>query len=457
MTVMLASAEMSPIARVGGLGEAVSGLVRALRAAGTDLDVVLPDYGGIELVGEETVDLAVPDWAAPASARRGMYAGSDAVWLISVPNMARSHPYVDAGGEPWPDNEARFMAFSAAVAALADEVGPDVLHLNDWHSAAAVAFARREVPTILTIHTLGYQGVMDASWLGRLPRNAEAFEWYGGTNPLAGAIQLVDVVSTVSPNYAAEIVTAEAGMGLHEYLAARGSSLVGIRNGIDVAEWDPSSDSEIAARYTAREPAGKDVCRAALLEEAGWKHSRDPVVGVVSRLVHQKGIDLLADAADFLETMPARLVVLGSGEPGLTARLRRLADAQPDRVWFTAGYDVGLAHRIFAGADLLAMPSRFEPCGLAQMQAMAYGTIPVVTPVGGLVDTVVDADASRRGTGFVAKSVTTPAFVDALHRAVRAHRNTRRRQGIRRRGMQIDWSWKGPAARYRDLYGTATA
>ncbi len=202
---------------------------------------------------------------------------------------------------------------------------------------------------------------------------------------------------------------------------------------------------------------GKAACRSALLEEAGWSESREPVIGVVSRLVHQKGIDVLAEAAEYLANFPAKLAILGSGEPELALRLRSMANTDPGRIWFTDGYDVGLAHRIFAGADLLAMPSRFEPCGLAQMQAMSYGTIPVVTPVGGLVDTVVDADASRRGTGFVARSVTTPAFVDALHRSVRAFRNARRREGIQRRGMQIDWSWQVPAEEYRRLYAEATA
>ncbi len=456
MTVLFASAEMAPVARVGGLGEAVSGLVRALRAGGVPLDVVLPDYGDADMKVERSLTLDVPAWASPAVARRGVHESVGELWLVSVPEMARPHPYVDEEGEPWPDNEARFMAFAAAVAALADEVDPEVLHLNDWHTAASVVFTKKPVPTILTIHTLGYQGVMEASWLKRLPRNAEDFEWYGGTNPLAGAIRLADIVSTVSPNYAAEILTEEAGMGLHEYLGARGTDLVGIRNGIDAEEWNPATDRAIAARYSVKDMAGKAACREALLAEAGWAGVREPVIGVVSRLVHQKGIDLLAEAADYLASFPARLVVLGSGEPELAARMRSIADDDPGRVWFTDGYDVGLAHRIFAGADLLAMPSRFEPCGLAQMQAMAYGTIPVVTPVGGLVDTVLDADASRRGTGFVAKSVTTSAFVDALHRAVRAHRNGRRRDGIRRRGMQIDWSWQGPARHYRDLYATAT-
>ncbi len=208
----------------------------------------------------------------------------------------------------------------------------------------------------------------------------------------------------------------------------------------------------IAENYDAADLSGRDACRSALLAEVGWTAAGGPVIGVVSRLVHQKGIDLLLDTTRFLRDLPARLIALGSGEPGLAAALRAAAEEQPESVWFVEGYDVGLAHRIFAGVDVLAMPSRFEPCGLAQMQAMEYGAIPVVTPVGGLVDTVLDADRHRDGTGFVARGTDVPAIVDAMHRALRAVRHPRRRRAIQGRGMSTDWSWDGPAAEYLALY-----
>ncbi len=456
MKVLFATAELAPLSRVGGLAEASSGLVKALRSdhPEVDLQVVLPDYGDVELLDEERAVLDVPQWAGSASVRRGLHPEVGAVDLISTPGMARPHPYVDETGEGWPDNDHRFFSFSAGIAALARLERPDVVHLNDWHTAAAAAFLPERPATVLTIHTLGYQGVAAPWWMERIPVEAWRFAWYGGTNPLAGAIELVDRVIAVSPNYAREIVTPEAGMGLHDRLGALGDRLVGIRNGIDAKVWNPAIDPAVASDYSMTDLAGRAACRAELRSEAGFPLDGGPVVAAVTRLVDQKGIDILVDAARFLGGIGARLAVLGSGSADLTAALRRAADADPDRVWFVEGYDSDLAHRLFAGSDLYVMPSRFEPCGLGQMQAMAYGSIPVVTDVGGLHDTVIDADAHRStGTGFVSQSVDSPGMVDALHRATRALRHKSRREAIQRRGMSIDWSWAEPAERHVDLYG----
>ena len=452
MRVLFATAELAPVARVGGLAEAASGLVGALRAAGAAVDVVLPDYGDLVLADQDELPVGVPDWVGETRVRRGTHPTAGMLTLVRVPGMERPHPYVDEHGEGWPDNDHRFMSFSAVVAALAAASQPDVLHLNDWHTAATLGLTPEPPPSLLTIHTLGYQGVTDRRWLDRLPVDAHRFAWYGGTNPLAGAIELADRVVAVSPNYAAEIVTEAHGMGLHERLATLDDRLVGIRNGIDVSVWHPASDPHIAARYSADDPTGRERCRAGLVAEAGWPDDGAPIVAMVSRLVEQKGIDLVLDAVRFLATMPARLAVLGAGAPQLSSGLAEAA-ASTDRVWFVDGYDEPLAHRLFAGSDLFLMPSRFEPCGLAQMQAMAYGSIPVVTDVGGLHDTVVDADVERAtGTGFVARGVDTAGVVDALHRAVRATRHARRRTGIQRRGMAEDWSWTEPAAAHLELY-----
>jgi starch synthase len=452
MRLLVAAAELAPVARVGGLAEAVGGLVGELRSSGVAVDVALPDYGNVTLEEEEVIELSVPNWAGPAQVRSGAHPEAGRLSLIGTPLTARPHPYVDSSGETWPDNDVRFMAFSAGVAALADRSRPDVLHLNDWHTAAATAFLKRRVSTVLTIHTLGYQGVMGAEWLSRIPGEMEPFRWFGGVNPLAGGIQLADLVTTVSPNYAQEIRRADQGMGLDRLLRSRGDSLVGIRNGIDVAEWNPAGDGLIAANYEANDLSGREICRAALVDEVGWEDPKEPIIGVVSRLFHQKGIDILLEASEFLAELPGRLIVLGSGEQDLAAALADAASARPERIWFYDGYDVSLAHRIFAGADLFAMPSRFEPCGLAQMQAMAYGAIPIVTPVGGLVDTVRDADEHKDGTGIVARGLTSADLIDALHRGIRALRPARRRRAIQRRGMTSDWSWKTPAAHYLSLY-----
>ena len=451
MRVLLAAAEMAPVARVGGLAEAVSGLVRALRAHEVDVEVVLPDYGDVELQRQSETVLESPWWTGPTRVRSGRHRTAGDVSLVDVTGMARPHPYVDAQGEGWPDNDHRFMAFSAAVATLAKARNPDILHLNDWHSAAASGMLADPPPTVLTIHTLGYQGHAPRTWLEHLPVGTHHFSWYEGVNPLAGGIALADRVIAVSPNYAREIVTREGGMGLDDRLKAIGDRLVGIRNGIDTATWNPALDPMIAAPFSASDMSGREACRERLIELAGWSEPKPAIVAAVTRLVDQKGIDLLVEAARYLGGIPARLALLGAGDAGLAASLHELASDDPESIFFTEGYDEALGHALFAGSDLFVMPSRFEPCGLAQMQAMSYGSLPVVTDVGGLHDTVVDADAHTAGTGFVT-DVSVGGVIDGLHRGVRSLRNANRRRAIQRRGMSINWSWDSPASQHIDLY-----
>ncbi|MCY4495437.1 MAG: glycogen/starch synthase [Acidimicrobiaceae bacterium] len=451
MRVLLAAAEMAPVARVGGLAEAVSGLVRALRDQGVEVEVVLPDYGDVRLQRQFETELESPWWTGPTRIRSGSHSSAGELTLVGVTGMARPHPYVDEHGEGWPDNDHRFMAFSAAVATLTRRSKPDVLHLNDWHSAAALGMLAAPPPTVLTIHTLGYQGHAPRAWLEHLPVGTHHFSWHEGCNPLAGGIALTDRVIAVSPNYAREIVTPEGGMGLDGRLKAIGDRLVGIRNGIDTATWSPAVDPLIAAPFDATDLSGREACRDRLIELAGWSARKPAIVAAVTRLVDQKGIDLLVEAAHYLEAMPARLAVLGAGDASLAASLHELASERPESVFFAEGYDEALGHALFAGSDLFVMPSRFEPCGLAQMQAMSYGSLPVVTDVGGLHDTVVDADARRDGTGFVT-DVSAAGIVDGLHRGVRSLRNANRRRAIQSRGMSIDWSWDAPAAQHIGLY-----
>lgn len=455
MRILFAAAELSPLARVGGLGEATAGLVSALRAAGETVEVVLPDYGNVVLSDETVRDLAVPDWAGPAHVRTGRHPVAGSVSLITAAGTARPHPYVDESGVPWHDNEARFLSFSAAVAAFAQIRDPDLLHLNDWHTGAVLAFMASPPPAVLTIHTLGYQGITDGRWLERLPHHRLAYEWFGQANPLLGAIRLSHAVVAVSPNYASEVVTPTHGAGLDRELAARGDSLVGILNGIDTSVWNPSTDAVIASTYDATSvAAGKEACRRALCERVGLTvGAEQPLIGIVSRLVDQKGIDIAVDCLDTIDLLGAGAVVLGSGERDLAERLRSLADRFVGRVAFVDAYDAELAHQIFAGSDLYLMPSRFEPCGLAQMQAMTYGTLPVVTDVGGLHDTVTDADrSSGDGTGIVAARAAGAAVADALWRGVRLWSDRTRRSRAQRLGMSRDWSWTEPAARHVELY-----
>jgi starch synthase len=372
--------------------------------------------------------------------------------------MARPHPYNDAEGRGWPGNDTRFFAFAAAVAALTEIGRPDVLHLNDWHTGAALGFLASPPPSVFTIHNLAYQGAADGAWLDLIPYRADAYEWYGGSNPLTGAVALADKVVTVSPTFAAEVLKPETGFGAHEALAARGEDFSGILNGIDTSIWDPATDPHLPAHYDLTRPAKKREVGRQLAVELGWEPSTDPIIGMVTRLTDQKGVDLALEATSALSELGARMVLLGSGDRELAEGAAQVAAATGDRFVFREGYDEGLSHRIFGGADIYLMPSRFEPAGLTQMQAMRYGSIPVVTDVGGLHDTVSDADADpESGNGFVAHELKTEALVDALGRAVRAWRSTKRRGEIRRRGMEHDWSWDIPAGQYLDLYREITS
>jgi starch synthase len=453
--VLFVTAELSPIACVGGLANAAAGLVKELRRQGVDVTVVVPDYGGVALDGERHVDLAVPDWVGQASVRVGEHAGVGEVHLVWVPGMDRPHPYLQPNGQGWSDNDRRFLAFSAAAAALARLVRPDVLHLNDWHTAAALAaFEDHDVPpSVLSIHNLAYQGTTEGWWLGLLGPRAGAYEWHGACNPFKGGLVLADAIVAVSPTYAAGLTTPEGGFGQDALLRHRGDALVGILNGIDTEIWDPATDPTIAAPFDAADLSGKETCRAALAARLGLPDRPGPLAVVVTRLTEQKGSDLLPDLTRFLPRMPLRLAVLGSGDLHTATALRRAAQEHPSSLAFVEGYDDALSHQMFAGGDLLLMPSRFEPCGLSEMQAMRYGTLPVVTDVGGLHDTVADADTDpATGTGWVAARVELADVVDVLHRAVRGWSDPPCRRLLQANGMGRDWSWREPALEHVSLY-----
>jgi len=400
-------------------------------------DVARRVYGLIELDNEsEHLMDGLPSWMPEVTVRTGHSDLAGRLTLLRFEGSERSNPYIDpATGEGWADNVERFLAFSVAVAELANTTGVDVLHCNDWHTAPAISLAREGIGTVLTVHNLAHQGTSDVGLAARLGTHGCAYVENGHFNALAGGLSLADHVVMVSESHAVESVRVESGFGLHERLIARGDRLLGIRNGIDPGLWDPAVDPMLPVTFDHTDLSGKEM------------------IGLVARFVHQKGIDLALDMAPYLASLPARLVLIGSGAPELTRAANEVAARFPSEVHVFSGYDEELAHLVVAGSDLLLMPSRFEPCGLTQMQAMTCGTIPVVTGVGGLRDTVTDTDRNpRSGTGFVAAEATSIALLDTIHRAARGWANTRRRASVQRRGMTADWSWAEPARQYVSLY-----
>jgi len=453
MHIVFATAELSPIATVGGLAAAAAGLVRELRAVGHRVDLLLPDYGGVPLLGEEHTTLSVPSWVGQARVRSGRHEAVGDLHLISVAGIERSHPYLRPDGEGWPDNTERFLGFSRAVAAYVEAVRPDVVHVNDWHTATTLAAIDGSIPSVLSLHNLAYQGTTSADWMTRIGPRGRHYEWWGGLNPLTGAIALADRIIAVSPNYSEEIRTPEGGFGIHEALGFRGDAVIGILNGIDTEIWDPATDPLLISQFSAADLRGREANRRALCERMGFRVDHIPLGTVVTRLTEQKGIDLLLPIIPLLAQIPMRLAVLGSGDAALSAQLHTAARTYPEWFAFVEGYDEALSHQMFAGADLFVMPSRFEPCGLTQMQAMRYGAIPVVTAVGGLVDTVVDLDIDpRHGTGVVSSGADSVSLLAAMFRLARRISDARRRERIQRRIMSIDWSWSGPAEKYVAIY-----
>ncbi len=462
MRVLVAAAELAPATSVGGLGEAVAGLVGQLRATGVDVDVVIPDYTPrrVPLDGEVRQRLSVPAWAGPASVRVGAHATMGRLHLVTVPAIERSHPYLAPDGSGWPDNDARFLAFGRAVAALVRAQRPDVLHLHEWHTGTVLAALVDPPPSVLTLHNVAHQGATDGAWLRRIGPRGPHYEWWGGTNPLAGAIALADRLVAVSPHYADEIRTPAGGAGLDGRLRQRGEALVGIRNGLDVDHWDPARDEHLVARFAADDRAllaARARNRTAVVAQLGWPDDGTSLAVVVSALTRRKGIDLLTPVIPVLRHVPMRLVVLGVGEAPIVAALAVLAADHPTTFAFVERFDEALAHRLLAGADVFVMPSRFEPCGRSQLQAMRYGAVPIVTPVGGLVDTVPDVDETPDGHGIVADDASSVGIVSALFRAARVLANRRRHGPLVRRIMGRDWSWRQPAAGYVAEYERVVA
>ncbi len=468
---MIAS-ECEPFAKTGGLGDVVDGLSRALGRLGNEVDVYLPLYHGVRLPADaRRATVNVPIGRDPGDPGAGdvprvqvtVWTGTGDGYRARLVEDARSFDragfYGDEQGD-FPDNGARFTLLGRAALELmrAEARPPDVLHGHDWQSGPAILSLRiryahdplfARTATLLTCHNLAYHGWVprERVWQLDLP---ERLGEPAGMDLLREAIIAADLVNTVSRHYADESRTSDYGGGLDAVLRERGDTYFGIQNGIDQRLWDPETDPVIATRYSLADLSGKAACRLDLFDRLGLDGG-GPLFGLIERLDSQKGFDLATAVAPALLDAGARLVVLGCGNSGLVAGLQALAEARPDRLAVLDRFDRDEARRIYAGADLFLMPSRFEPSGQGQLIALRYGTIPVVRSTGGLADTIRDDDADPAGgNGFSFAAAEPGALLDACRRAMAAVNDPVRRAAIQARGMAEDVSWAAPAARYED-------
>ena len=473
MRRLFAASEAVPFVKTGGLGDVVFGLTSALTEAGDDVRLILPAYrnlcalpharevGRLPQTGARLLELELSD-------------GQPRIGLVDLPAFfdRAGNPYLGPDGNPWPDNAARFGAYCRAVAELAlDRAGlgwqPDLVHCNDWQTglvAPYLAQADKPPASVFTIHNLAYQGLFpyaDFVPLG-LPAQAftpQALEFYGQLSFIKGGIAYCDRITTVSPRYAQEIRTPEFGCGLDGLLEHRREALIGILNGIDTRTWNPATDPHLARRYDSSCLELKAENKAALKKQLGLPERAGPLVGMIGRLVTQKGIDLVISVLPALFERGLQLVLLGEGERRFEQQLTSLARQYPGRMAVRIGFDEGLAHRIDAGADLFLMPSRFEPCGLNQLYSLRYGTVPVVRSVGGLADSVVDATdqniAQNRANGVSFDRDNPESLLDAVDRALRLYGRSEIWRRLQLAGLGEDWSWTRASAAYRSVYSEA--
>jgi starch synthase len=467
--------EALPYSKTGGLGDVGGALPSALARLGHSVTVVTPRYRGID-GGEAIATFDRGAWLNAPACRLLERRHDDGVrfWLLDCPgDFDRVEIYGPPTGD-YPDNHRRFavLARAAIEGARARGFSPDVVHAHDWQAGLVPAYLRtvyagdprlRLAGSVFTIHNLAYQGIFGREVLPSLDLPWDVFsgdglEFWNNVSFLKSGVNFSDVVTTVSRRYAEEIQTSEQGFGFEGILQRRSAALVGIPNGIDTTAWNPASDPLLPASYDADDLGGKLAVKRALLARVGLngpEAEARPLIGMVSRMVDQKGLDLIADAARSgqLLALGASFVILGTGAPQYQQMWRDLASSHPDRVAATVGFSEELAHLIEGGADMFLMPSRFEPCGLNQMYSLRYGTVPVVRATGGLDDTVAQVDdTTGRGTGFKFSLYTTAAMLDALRRAMAWYGRPDAWRRIQAEGMAVDHSWDASARAYVAVY-----
>jgi starch synthase len=475
MKVLFVSPEGLPFSKTGGLADVVEALPKSLVASGHQVAVLLPRYRGNQASKTIVPSMSVPLGGAmrfPAICEAGTFEGVRYYFVDDPGYFNREKLYGDKAGD-YPDNAERFGEFSRAAIEFAKQVWmPDVMHCHDWQAALAPVYLRTiyasdpavaSLPTVFTVHNLGYQGLFPRAALALtgLPDTlfrVDALEYYGKINLLKGGLLFADYVTTVSRKYAKEIQTPEYGCGLEGVIQSRGSRVAGILNGVDYTQWNPETDTNIVATYSAKLLDGKRLCKKDLLSvfQLPAENMERPVIGIVSRFVDQKGFDLIADTAADLMKEDLALVALGNGDAKYEKLFQELAKKYPSRVGVKIAYDNVVAHKIEAGADMFLMPSRYEPCGLNQIYSLRYGTVPVVRATGGLDDTVEPFNANRgKGTGFKFEAYVGAALLECVREALAAYRDLRQWRALQTNGMARDFSWKASAAEYVKLYEAA--
>ncbi|HKD50463.1 MAG TPA: glycogen synthase GlgA [Candidatus Acidoferrum sp.] len=476
MRILFVASEGLPFSKTGGLADVVEALPKALAAQGHEVAVVLPRYRGTE-----PASLVLPSLTIPMGGGRlrfpaivnGALVGGVRYFFVDDPGYFDREGLYASGGRDYPDNAERYSEFCRASIELAKHIWlPDVFHCHDWQTALVPVLLRtsysddplvKNIPVVFTIHNMGYHGQFPREVLDRVGIPATAFhleglEFYGGVNLLKGGLVYSDYLTTVSRKYAQEIQTREFGYGLDGVARKRADRLVGILNGVDYGAWDPAKDALIAANYSAKDLTGKQTCKQDLLQTFGLpqEHLERPVIGIVSRFADQKGFDLIAEKAHELMKEDLVLVVLGTGDKKYERLFGALAVTYPDRVGLKIAYDNTLAHKVEAGADMFLMPSRYEPSGLNQMYSLKYGTVPIVRATGGLDDSIQTFDVEHgTGTGFKFKEYSGEALLSAVRQALHHYMDERIWKRIQLNGMAKDFSWKGPAREFANLYEAA--
>ena len=468
------SSEVYPFSKTGGLADVAGSLPIALQRLGdVEVWVFTPLYRKFtdpQAFGIQDTGLRVRIWLDQKEHEVGLWAvehrGVRVYFVDYEPYFGRDHIYGTPTGDD-PDNPLRFALWNLAVLAFLKELGnpPDILHLNDWQTGLIPVILKTQpdtffaqTRTLITIHNLAYQGLFDASFLSRIGLDdrlfhIEALEFYGKLNFLKGGLVFSDLITTVSPTYAKEIQTPEYGYGLDGILRKRADSLIGILNGLDYEVWNPATDSNLWVQYdTDHVQEGKAANKAHLQEIMGLPQDPDiPLFGIVSRLASQKGIDLLTEALPQWQGRKFQLVVLGSGDQALQDALQEIAKRWPAQIAVQIGFDPVLANRIYGGADFFLMPSRYEPCGLGQLIALRYGTLPIVRATGGLKDTVKDV-SEPEGYGWVFEPYEPEALTEAVFRAMDLFPDREEIHQLRKRAMALDFSWDRSAKAYREVY-----